>query len=67
MMEIGPKMISGLQLNFSGMPFRSNEILQGFMNSLYSQSFAQFNKQPVNLQALQQGQGSQNQKLQFNG
>ncbi|KAK8314600.1 hypothetical protein V6Z11_D01G181400 [Gossypium hirsutum] len=47
--------------------FRSNEILQGFMNSLYSQSFAQFNKQPVNLQALQQGQGSQNQKLQFNG
>ncbi|TYJ19715.1 hypothetical protein E1A91_A09G210700v1 [Gossypium mustelinum] len=32
---------------------------QGFMNSLYSQPFAQFNKQPLNLQASQQGHGSQ--------
>ncbi|XP_012486781.1 regulator of nonsense transcripts 1 homolog isoform X1 [Gossypium raimondii] len=40
---------------------------QGFLNSLYSQPFAQFNKQPLNLQAPQQGHGSQNQKLQFNG
>ncbi|KAK5804720.1 hypothetical protein PVK06_032371 [Gossypium arboreum] len=32
---------------------------QGFMNSLYSQPLAQFNKQPLNLQASQQGHGSQ--------
>ncbi|KAL1083814.1 hypothetical protein V6Z11_D09G222100 [Gossypium hirsutum] len=36
-------------------------------NQLQSQPFAQFNKQPLNLQAPQQGHGSQNQKLQFNG
>lgn len=51
--------------------------IQGLMNSLYSQPFAHYNTQPVNLQGTQQqpqgqgqpqqGQSSQNQKLHFNG
>ncbi|TQD73599.1 hypothetical protein C1H46_040880 [Malus baccata] len=56
---------------------------QGFMNSLYSQPFAHYNTQPMNLQAPpqqqqqqqqqlpqpqpQQGQTSQNQKIHYNG
>ncbi|BBH02978.1 hypothetical protein Prudu_013710 [Prunus dulcis] len=49
---------------------------QGFMNSLYSQPFAHYNTQPMNLQAPQQqqqqqppqqGQSSQNQKIHYNG
>lgn len=43
---------------------------QGLMNSLYSQPFAHYDTQPLNLQAPQQphqGQGSQNQKLHYNG
>ncbi|XP_039057295.1 regulator of nonsense transcripts 1 homolog [Hibiscus syriacus] len=45
---------------------------QGLMNSLYSQPFAHFNTQPLNLlppqqQQPQQGQGSQNQHLHYNG
>uniref|UniRef100_A0A7N0UWV1 Helicase ATP-binding domain-containing protein n=1 Tax=Kalanchoe fedtschenkoi TaxID=63787 RepID=A0A7N0UWV1_KALFE len=45
---------------------------QGMMNPLYSQPFANYNSQLVNLQAPQQhhpqqGQSSQNQKLHFNG
>ncbi|KAJ8773983.1 hypothetical protein K2173_009414 [Erythroxylum novogranatense] len=48
---------------------------QGVMNSLYSQPFAHYNTQPLNLQAPQQqpqqgqgrGQGSQNQKIHYNG
>ncbi|KAJ4846831.1 ATP-dependent helicase NAM7 [Turnera subulata] len=44
---------------------------QGLMNSLYSQPFAHYNTQPLNLQAPQQqpqqGQGSQNQKIHYNG
>ncbi|GLU05472.1 hypothetical protein SLE2022_225730 [Rubroshorea leprosula] len=44
---------------------------QGLMNSLYSQPFTHYNTQPLNLQASQQqpqqGQGSQNQKLHYNG
>lgn len=45
--------------------------LQGMMNSLYSQPFAHYNSQPLNLQSPQQqpqpGQGSQNQKNHYNG
>lgn len=40
------------------------------MNSLYSQPFAHYNTQPLNLQASQQqpqGQSSQNQKIHYNG
>ncbi|XP_010274588.1 PREDICTED: regulator of nonsense transcripts 1 homolog isoform X2 [Nelumbo nucifera] len=39
------------------------------MNPLYSQSFTQYNTQPLSLQVpqQQQGQGSQNQKLHYNG
>ncbi|MBA0552969.1 hypothetical protein Golob_023739 [Gossypium lobatum] len=41
------------------------------MNSLYSQSFSHYNTQPLNLpapqQQTQQDQGSQNQKLHYNG
>ncbi|XP_012475768.2 regulator of nonsense transcripts 1 homolog [Gossypium raimondii] len=45
---------------------------QGLMNSLYSQPFAHYNTQPLNLQSPQQqqpqqGQGSQNQNLHYNG
>ncbi|KAK8341715.1 hypothetical protein V6Z11_A08G187000 [Gossypium hirsutum] len=45
---------------------------QGLMNSLYSQPFAHYNTQPLNLQSPQQqqpqqGQGSQNQNLRYNG
>ncbi|KAJ7011271.1 regulator of nonsense transcripts 1 [Populus alba x Populus x berolinensis] len=44
---------------------------QGLTNSLYSQPFAHYNTQPVNLQApqqqSQQGQGTQNQKIHYNG
>ncbi|CAL1401787.1 unnamed protein product [Linum trigynum] len=46
---------------------------QGYMNSLYSQPFGHYNTQPPNLQAPQQqqqphlGQGSQNQKIHYNG
>ncbi|KAJ6701266.1 REGULATOR OF NONSENSE TRANSCRIPTS 1-LIKE PROTEIN [Salix koriyanagi] len=44
---------------------------QGLMNSLYSQPFAHYNTQPMNLQAPQQqpqqGQGTQNQKIHYNG
>eukprot|EP00268_Persea_americana_P034717 TRINITY_DN3433_c0_g1_i4.p1 TRINITY_DN3433_c0_g1~~TRINITY_DN3433_c0_g1_i4.p1 ORF type:complete len:746 (+),score=146.27 TRINITY_DN3433_c0_g1_i4:421-2658(+) len=41
---------------------------QGLMNPLYSQPFAQYNSQPLNLQApQQQGQSSQNQKLHYIG
>ncbi|GAY49723.1 hypothetical protein CUMW_121290 [Citrus unshiu] len=43
---------------------------QGMMNSLYSQPFAHYNSQPLNLQSPQQqpqpGQGSQNQKNHYN-
>ncbi|CAL0314338.1 unnamed protein product [Lupinus luteus] len=44
--------------------------LQSQMNSLYSQPFAHYNTQPLNLQASQQqppGQTSQNQKIHYNG
>ncbi|OIW10868.1 hypothetical protein TanjilG_27814 [Lupinus angustifolius] len=44
--------------------------LQSQMNSLYSQPFAHYNTQSLNLQASQQqsqGQGSQNQKIHYNG
>lgn len=45
--------------------------LQGLMNSLYSQPFSHYNTQPLNLpapqQQPQQDQGSQNQKLHYNG
>ncbi|KAJ9152585.1 hypothetical protein P3X46_026140 [Hevea brasiliensis] len=43
---------------------------QGLMNSLYSQPFTHYNTQPLNLQSQQQpqqGQGSQNQKIHYNG
>ncbi|KAJ8755110.1 hypothetical protein K2173_018908 [Erythroxylum novogranatense] len=44
---------------------------QGLMNSLYSQPFAHYNAQPLNLQApqqlSQQGQGAQSQKIYYNG
>ncbi|KAF7810028.1 regulator of nonsense transcripts 1-like protein [Senna tora] len=43
---------------------------QGLMNSLYSQPFAHYNTQPLNLQASQQqpqSQSSQNQKIHYNG
>ncbi|KAM7257647.1 hypothetical protein ACFE04_013388 [Oxalis oulophora] len=44
---------------------------QGMMNSLYSQPFAHYNTQPLNLPASQpqpqQGQGSQNQKMHYAG
>lgn len=44
---------------------------QGFMNSLYSQSFTHYNTQPLNLQTPpqqpQQSQSSQNQKIHYNG
>ncbi|CAN6461228.1 unnamed protein product [Victoria cruziana] len=40
---------------------------QGLMNPLYSQPFTQYNSQPVNMQAPQQGQTAQNQKLHYNG
>ncbi|RVX00176.1 hypothetical protein CK203_026672 [Vitis vinifera] len=64
-------------------PFQCNSSqvpdLQGLMNPLYSQPFAHYNTQPLNLQAPQQqqqqqqqtppqqGQSSQNQKLHYNG
>jgi regulator of nonsense transcripts 1 len=44
--------------------------LQSQMNSLYSQPFAHYNTQPLNMQASQQqpqGQNSQNQKIHYNG
>lgn len=51
--------------------------LQGLMNPLYSQPFAHYNTQPLNMQATQQqqqqqqqaqqGPGSQNQKVHYNG
>ncbi|PPR96553.1 hypothetical protein GOBAR_AA24106 [Gossypium barbadense] len=46
--------------------------LSGLMNSLYSQPFAHYNTQPLNLQSPQQqqpqqGQGSQNKNLRYNG
>ncbi|KAG5248947.1 regulator of nonsense transcript [Salix suchowensis] len=44
---------------------------QGLMNSLYSQPFGHYNTQQLNLQAPQQqpqqGQGTQNQKIHYNG
>ncbi|XP_057511259.1 regulator of nonsense transcripts 1 homolog [Actinidia eriantha] len=44
---------------------------QDLINPLYSQPFAHYNTQPLNLQATQQqpqqGQNSQNQKLHYNG
>ncbi|XP_038687689.1 regulator of nonsense transcripts 1 homolog [Tripterygium wilfordii] len=44
---------------------------QGLMSSLYSQPFAHYNTQPLNLQAPQQqpqqGQGSLNQNVHYNG
>ncbi|KAI4311607.1 hypothetical protein MLD38_036490 [Melastoma candidum] len=44
---------------------------QGMMNSLYSQPFAQYSMQPMNMPATQpqpqQGQNQQNQKLHYNG
>ncbi|XP_020547772.1 regulator of nonsense transcripts 1 homolog isoform X2 [Sesamum indicum] len=46
---------------------------QGLLNPLYSQPFAHYNTQPLNVQnsqqqhSSQQGQGSQNQKLHYNG
>ncbi|XP_031482358.1 regulator of nonsense transcripts 1 homolog [Nymphaea colorata] len=40
---------------------------QGLMNPLYSQPFTQYNSQPVNMQAPQQGQTAQNQKLHYTG
>ncbi|WCJ20723.1 hypothetical protein M5689_002938 [Euphorbia peplus] len=44
---------------------------QGLMNSIYSQPFAHYNTQPLNLQSPQQppqqGQSSQNQKIHYNG
>ncbi|KAL6985835.1 Regulator of nonsense transcripts 1-like protein [Sarracenia purpurea var. burkii] len=45
---------------------------QGLMSPLYSQPFAHYNTQPINLQATQQqsqqqSQSSQNQKLHYNG
>ncbi|KAL0409294.1 UNVERIFIED_CONTAM: Regulator of nonsense transcripts 1 [Sesamum radiatum] len=46
---------------------------QGLLNPLYSQAFAHYNTQPLNVQnsqqqhSSQQGQGSQNQKLHYNG
>jgi hypothetical protein len=45
--------------------------VQGLMNSLYSQPFGHYNTQQLNLQAPQQqpqqGQGTQNQKIHYNG
>ncbi|XP_044504128.1 regulator of nonsense transcripts 1 homolog isoform X5 [Mangifera indica] len=45
---------------------------QGLMNSLYSQPFAHYNTQPINMQASSQqqpqpGQGSQKQKVHYTG
>lgn len=43
---------------------------QGMLNPLYSQPFGHYNTQPLNVQSnqqQQQGQGSQNQKLHYNG
>ncbi|XP_059643144.1 regulator of nonsense transcripts 1 homolog [Cornus florida] len=42
---------------------------QGLLNPLYSQPFAHYNTQPMNLQGPQpqQGQNTQNQKLHYNG
>ncbi|KAL0446420.1 UNVERIFIED_CONTAM: Regulator of nonsense transcripts 1 [Sesamum latifolium] len=46
---------------------------QGLLNPLYSQPFTHYNTQPLNVQnsqqqhSSQQGQGSQNQKLHYNG
>ncbi|KAK4800827.1 hypothetical protein SAY86_021314 [Trapa natans] len=48
---------------------------QGLMNAVYSQPFAQYNMQPLNLQGTsqqpplqpQQGQNSQNQNIHYNG
>ncbi|KAH7862324.1 hypothetical protein Vadar_003090 [Vaccinium darrowii] len=54
-----------------GLPNANQLQSQGLMNPLYSQPFAHYNTQPMNLQATQQqsqqGQSSQNQKLHYNG
>lgn len=57
--------------------FNPNQLQsQGMMNPLYSQPFAHYNTQPMNMQSpqqqqqqtqAQQGQSSQNQKLHYNG
>lgn len=75
---------SHLFVNFPSLgsfQYNSSQVpdLQGLMNPLYSQPFAHYNTQPLNLQAPQQqqqqqqqtppqqGQSSQNQKLHYNG
>lgn len=41
--------------------------LQSLLNPLFSQPFNHYNTQPVSMQQSQQGQGSQNRNLHYNG